>query len=658
MGIKKTKSGVPVLLILLILLLWGCSGKNDAAPLARQGVVNLSAADTTRSAPVRLDGEWEFYWDRLLAPKDFCGLQAPAITGFLALPGSWNGFKLNGKKLSGAGFATFRLRVLPGPAGQDLGLHIGLINSAYKLWANDKLLFENGVIGKNAAEEIPIQSFQQVKLRTENRPIELVLQISNFHDREGGVISPLLLGDPDKLAAQWVKERSLTLISIGSLMVMGVYHIFLYIFRTKSTAPLYFGLYCLLWMVFSLTNNANGWPVRVLIGDIPAWLLNRIDLICVVISVPVIYGFVRSLYPQEFSFRVQQVTWFAASVYLVPGLLSSTMMFTSLIYLYYIFCMALICYMVTMLGVAIRRERESASYILLGFLGLGIVSINDMLYDLQMIRSVYLMEVGMLGFILLQACALSRRFSRAFSSVEQLSGELGDKNVILEREIVERTRLEREIISTSEEERRRISRELHDGLCQKLTGARLQFSVLTRKLAAADKKTAELSSVSSLLEESVNQAYDLSRGLWPVEHDPQGTSPSLEELARRLSESSGIAIEFSQKQGCEKCKNTAVIQLYRIAQEAITNAVKHARPERITINFDCADRKQITLAIQDNGIGRSAAAATRGGLGISIMYHRARMIGGGLTIADADDGGTLVSCVVPCIMGKGDGEVR
>jgi len=532
------------------------------------------------------------------------------------------------------------------------------VNSAYRLWANDVLLLENGVIGKVADDETPIQSFQLARLKIENKPIELVLQVSNFHDREGGVVSSLTLGPPDKLAEQWMRARSLTLISIGSLMVMGVYHIFLYVFRTKNSAPLYFGIYCLLWMVFSLTNNANGWPVRVLTGDIPAWLLNRIDLICVVISVPVIYGFVRALYPLEFSFRVQQGTWFAASVYLVPGFFASTMTFTSLIYLYYAFCIALICYMVIMLGVAIRRERESASYILLGFLGLGLVSINDMLYDLQVIRSVYLMEVGMLGFILLQACALSRRFSRAFSSVEQLSGELGDKNVVLEQEIVERSRLEQEIVSTSEEERRRISRELHDGLCQKLTGARLQFSVLTRKLAGADRKTAELSSVSSLLEESVNQAYDLSRGLWPVEHDPHGTSPSLEELARRLSESNGIAIEFSQKQGCEKCRNTAVIQLYRIAQEAITNAVKHARPERITINFDCADRKQITLAIQDNGIGRSAAAATRGGLGISIMYHRARMIGGGLTIADADNGGTLVSCVVPCIMEKGDGEVR
>lgn len=644
-------SGLLVLLMIPLLPGWGCGVADGDIPVARRGVIDLSPADAAHIDSVRLDGEWEFYWNRLLSPRDFRGPRAPASAGFLSLPRSWKGFELDGKKLGGAGYATFRLRILPGQGRRDLTLRLGLVNSAYRLWANDELLVENGRIGKNVREELPIQSFQQAWLRIENRPIDLVLQISNYHDREGGVLSSLTLDPPSAPDAGPLKARALTLISIGSLMVMGVYHIFLYAFRTKNAAPLYFGIYCLLWMVFSLFNNANGWPVRMFIGDIPPWLLNRIDLICVVISVPVIYGFLRTLYPGEFSPRLQQAAWTAAALFLLPGLFAPTMTFTSIISLFYVICILLICYMLIMLGKAIRAKREGAFYILLGFAVLGIVSINDMLYDLQVIRSAYLMEAGMLGFIVFQACAMSLRFSRAFTSEERLSRELAEKNEVLEREIVERARLEREIVNTSEEERRRISRELHDGLCQKLTAARLHFSALMRKQGGAGRPAGELTSVSSLLEESVNQAYNLSRGLWPVEYDPHGISPSLEELTRRLSESSGIAIEFSQKRSCENCSNTALIQLYRIAQEAITNAVKHARPGRITVGLACVERTQVAMTVRDDGIGRSAATPTGGGLGISIMNHRARMIGGRLTIADADGGGTLVTCVVPCSAG-------
>ncbi|MBI5656357.1 MAG: sensor histidine kinase, partial [Geobacter sp.] len=153
--------------------------------------------------------------------------------------------------------------------------------------------------------------------------------------------------------------------------------------------------------------------------------------------------------------------------------------------------------------------------------------------------------------------------------------------------------------------------------------------------------------LSSLLEESVNHAYDLSRGLWPVEHDPQGVSASLDELTRRLAESSGIAIYFIQERGCADCSHGSVTHLYRIAKEAITNAVKHARGSRIVVGLDCRDCTRLTLTVRDNGVGRSAASRTAGGLGMGIMEHRAKVIGGTLTVSDAQGGGTVVTCVVP-----------
>jgi signal transduction histidine kinase len=125
-------------------------------------------------------------------------------------------------------------------------------------------------------------------------------------------------------------------------------------------------------------------------------------------------------------------------------------------------------------------------------------------------------------------------------------------------------------------------------------------------------------------------------------------SPSLEELASRFAESSGVTIEFRKEQACGNCANEHLTQLYRIAQEAISNAVKHARAERIVVALSCLPRGAITLSVRDDGIGRSSAKKTTGGLGLGIMAHRAQLIGGSLSIENATAGGTVVTCTVPC----------
>ncbi len=648
MTLKTLNQTVLVALIILLLLIWGCSGNRDAAPRARQGLIDLSSLDMTRLDPVRLDGEWEFYWKQLLSPEDFQGVHLPAPPAFIELPRAWNGFTFNNAELGGKGYATFRLQILPGSGKRELALHLVDLNSAYRLWANGRLLVENGVVGKDLSGETPGQSIQQPRLSIGGQPVELVLQVSNYHYREGGVVSSIKIGPADKLEAAQRREWGLALLCIGSLLVMGIYHIALFCFRRTNIAPLYFGIYSLLWMGYFLTSSANGWVVRIFFETLPVQFINRIDLICFLLSVPVGYSFFRALYPMEFSLRLQQVIWVLASLYAVLGVVATTMIFTALIPAYYLFSMALILYCLLMLLRATQRGRDGSSYILTGFIVLGFSGINDMLCDLQLIRSVYLIHLGMFIFILFQACALSLRFSRAFSAVEKLSDELSEKNLSLEEEIAERTRLEREIVNISEAERRRISHDLHDGLCQQLTGARLQFSVLERKLTCAGQQQPEMAQLSTLLEESVNHAYDLSRGLWPLEHDPQHLNPSLEELTRRLSASSGIDIEFREERSCLNCSNDSVTQLYRIAQEAITNAVKHSRATRIKVELRCGDRNTISLEVRDDGVGRSAESKSKGGLGMRIMAHRARIIGGKLTVSDADGGGTLVACIAPC----------
>lgn len=625
------------------------SSSPSATPKARQGILDLRAADFACGDVLALDGEWEFHPGQLLSPEQLHAADRPASAAYLDLPTAWNTYAL--QNVDGRGVATLRLQVLPPAKAQDLTLRVFDIHSAYRLWLDGRLIAARGSVGRDRASEVADPAIDLPVIRSSGAPFELVLEISNHVYRDGGVTAPLLLGSDAAIRQLQSRNWGVALFFVGSLLVMGGYHLFFYFFGRRSVAPLYFGLYCLLWAGNFAASNASDWVLRLFVADLPIGGLNRFDSICFFFSVPVGYCFFRSLFPAEFSLRVQQVSFWLAGAFGLLALCAPLPTLHSAIPVFYLVSFVLIAYSILRLAVARRRGREGAGFILAGFVALGVIAANDMLYDLQLIRSVFLIPVGMFFFIVAQGFALSLNFSRNFASIERLSGELERRNRALEAEIGERVRLEREIVNVAENERRCLGHDLHDGLCQQLTAARLRCFAMESAPADSAQAKADLAALSALLEESVNVAYDLARGLWPVEHEGQGTSALLQEFCRRMAASHGVAIEVHESRACQICGNDDLIQLCRIAQEAVSNAVKHARATRIEVCLDCASSfGTVTLRVRDDGIGRAAASAeaSPGGLGMRIMAHRARAIGGDLLVLDVAGGGTEVGCKMTC----------
>jgi signal transduction histidine kinase len=628
------------------LTLTGGLNPERQAPTAVDGVLDLSSWDMARNGPARLDGQWEVLWDAPVRPGEAPAF--PAAPAFTPVPGNWNGSKPGADFWRGTGSAALRLRVLGAPAGS--ALRLGYINAAWTLFANGRQVARNGRPGADEASETPFAAVQVVPLHRdglEQGPLELVLVISNRHYREGGVLESLRLGPEEAMRAGLARETGSALFLAGTLFVMGLYHIALYRFRRSDPAPLLFGLYCLLWLGNYTCTDSGAWSVRLLLPDLPGLLVERAAQASFFLSVPVGYAFFRSLYPRQFPRWVQAFSAGFGGLATLLALAAPPLWFTALVPVYYVVSIGLILHVWTALILAWRQGREGAAFIFAGFLALGLAGVNDMLTALRILNAPPLLPLGMLGFTLGQAFALSRRLHGAFCAVEALSVQLESKNLSLEAEMEERRRLERELVDISEEERRRMSVNLHDGLCQLLTAARLRCSVLLG-MARPESEKGELGNLSLLLDRLVDDAYDLSHGLWPLEHGPQGTGPSLSELAARLSRSSGVPIVFTQRRACESCVSGSATQLFRIAQEALTNAIKHARPMRIEVEFHCRKGGMAELCVRDDGVGRSAANPSKGGLGLGIMAHRARMIGGDLRIEDAPGGGTVVRCVAPC----------
>ena len=638
------------LFFFVFLLFSGCQDGTGKPPVACRGVLDLSGWRLDVSGPVFLAGEWELYWNRLLIPEDFATSPGPEQDGWANLSPDASALQSPGAGGGQTGYATLRLRIMPGPGGREYAVRLFNVKSACTLWINGVLASENGIPGLSAETEIPFPSVSIHAVPADASPIELLLQISNHHYRDTWLNPSLQVGPAQTLWDQQARDWGLAAFFAGTLVVMGLYHLVLFLWRKKSASMLFFGLYCLLWLGCYIFSDSSAWLFRLYVPQAKALWMDKAAMVCFYMSIPVGYRFLHSLYPLEFSRRILAFSVLLAAVFSLLAFFAPPLVFSRSQPVYYAVSCLLIGNCLFLLSKARAHGREGAGLLLAGFFILGISGINDMLSDMQLIRSVTLIPVGMLTFILFQSFVLARQFSKTFASVENLSVELERNNTALQTEMAENSRLAAEIVTVCEDERRRMSHDLHDGLCQQLTGARLRCSVLEAAPGRSAEDSRELSALSALLETAVSHAYDLSRGLWPAEHAPQDGGAPLEELARRVRETSGIAVEIARNMACAACSNPHAAQVYRIAQEALANAVKHSGARKISISLSCGEDRRLTLVVCDDGVGRrNAVRSGHGGLGTRIMACRAKMMGAEFAVEDVRTGGTMVRCSLACV---------
>ncbi|HVV00367.1 MAG TPA: PAS domain-containing sensor histidine kinase, partial [Verrucomicrobiae bacterium] len=225
--------------------------------------------------------------------------------------------------------------------------------------------------------------------------------------------------------------------------------------------------------------------------------------------------------------------------------------------------------------------------------------------------------------------------------------ERNGENVEVEgvaRDITERRGLERELIEISNREQLRIGHDLHDGVCQQLAGIAYRAAILGDHLEArGEPEFKEAEQISALINDANSQARSVARGLFPVRLQESGLAPALEELAESVSSRYKVQCRFEGAPREFVVENEVALHLYFIAQEAVMNAVKHARPGCITISIQPAGDRQ-KLEITDNGEGFRPRPSGPG-MGLRIMRYRARVIGASLDVAARREGGTIVTCL-------------
>jgi PAS domain S-box-containing protein len=211
------------------------------------------------------------------------------------------------------------------------------------------------------------------------------------------------------------------------------------------------------------------------------------------------------------------------------------------------------------------------------------------------------------------------------------------------RDITERKRLEAAVAAAAEEERGRIARDLHDGLGQQLGGALFLSDLLHRDLKHREAVEAtRAGQVQALVVEALELTRELARGLYPVPPEPEGLMTALQNLADRVARDRRLECTFDADSAVLLSDQTLATHLYRIAQEAVNNALKHSNATRIEVHLD---RRADTLELRVRDFGKGMPEPPpQHGLGMQTMRHRAQLIGARFTVQNAPDGGLQVVC--------------
>lgn len=412
-------------------IITNCSQITSALPKAIDGNIDLRGVNTTVQA-IALDGEWDFYPNEFLEPDSKLDFQKNTRT-ILNVPGNWNAFFPGGN-----GYGTYRLKVqLPSHWDYPIAIKLFEQGTAYRFFVNQKEVAKNGTIGKTSEESKP-QALPLISpILEHSSELEIVVHVSNFHFREGGLWYLIQLGNKEALQRERDSSINFDMFLLGSILIMGVYHTFLYFIRKKDSSPLWFGLFCFI-IIFRLISFNEKYFYS-LYPSIPHVWSTRIEYLGYYLAVPIFAHFLYSIFPILFPIKILRSIWAVTLVFVGSVLFTGSELFTHsapYFHICTIFSASVFLYVIMK---AVMRREESA---ILLFVGTGILiigTVNDILYSMEYIQTFYFVPHALLIFIFIQSILLSMRFSSAFVENEKLTLSLFELNESLEKKVIERT---------------------------------------------------------------------------------------------------------------------------------------------------------------------------------------------------------------------------
>ncbi len=392
--------------------------KRNKIITAEKGFLDLSNWNF-KNDNIPLSGEWSFYWKQLLTTKDIKNPQyKKSLTGYFKIPGIWNKYKINHKKLSGDGFATFHLKIKLNKKHKFLAIKCNRFFSAFKIFVNDKNIIEVGKVSINKKNSNPQYSLQVVELGDiKEKVIEIILQVSNFHHIQGGPVDSIVLGLKSKLNIKYYKNFILNIIFFSIGFILFIYHFILFFYRKNDFFLFYFAIYCLLNSL--IITSLNQIFISHFFPSLPWEIPRKIAILCICIGPSILLGYFASIFKKSFS-------PIAVRIFLINGIIGVIItIFFNMKIVYKIFpfyeisAFFPVLYVLIILFKATIHKQYQAFLFFMSVLISILAGFHDFLYQHHIIESTFLIPYVFIFVVISNSIFVAIRTKNALDKIEK-----------------------------------------------------------------------------------------------------------------------------------------------------------------------------------------------------------------------------------------------
>lgn len=684
--------GGPIIALLILSLFWsGISAALDAKPLARDGVLDLRGWDFNRRGQISLDGQWDFWRDRLVTTQEIADGTAPPPS-FLAVPGRWTSQSVAGKPLSAEGIGTYRLRILLPPDAPALALRHNQRFVAWNILVNGAPVLHAGHVGIDADSTDSVGQRAIAAISPARGELDIIVQVAAFGGY-GGMPRALRLGDADSMYGDWQVELAMRAAFLSLCLSIGLLYLILFLLRPRDRICLAFAVMSIAIALVQITSNT---PLgSELLGDQSGkllGLLNNTMFPAVWLSVLAGAGL---LFPG--CLRRGMVWPTVLAICAVPLASLFTLRFPWL--LTASATLGLLMALATLLTAACTAARRQLPLVLpmaVAWIVLGIAN----LALTHGIGFTGVMEAGYCFMLFLQAAMLIDHLRHMLDQAQQSNARLAAMNGALEDQVQDRTRhltdtvdrlrLAQERLVQSEKLASLgrlvagVAHEVNTPVGTALTTAThlstqvrdaelaMRQGTLTRRQLA--DFLAETREAASLLTVTVERTAAIVQSFKQAMADRTDDRPrrfDLGDLLRELRPTLetrlvGRAVTVTEDVRPGLLLDTYPGALTQVLGQLVTNALDHAfpngQPGHILVKADAGPDGWVEILLEDDGIGIDAAikprlfepfattgrAEGRTGLGLHMAYTLvAGLLAGSISIADRPGGGTRALIRLP-----------